>query len=348
MFDRVPVPNRMAFVQRSNWQPTGTRSTRRCAATPAREQNALPSQNPIADVHAAFTRRLGGSVLALAKALIGFGLPRRQPTGEGGGSTPAAPAETPAVAFAEAPPPAGYPTLADDPALEAIRARVAAMEARVIDLETRKAEMEQLLDEYAFCQYRALGDLLGEHLRLQHEVLQRRAQRSSRPEDQEAAAAAGEYEAYRQARAAPAAPQPALADSERGELKALYRAAAMRCHPDRVGEGEKARAHALFLRTQDAYRRRDLEAMRLIGQQLAVTAIPSAADDGSTTRECLETLLERLLDKGVELLLAIQSMQMQAQYRQARHREQWEDHFLLARQRLEDDCAALRRQLSRC
>lgn len=241
------------------------------------------------------------------------------------------------------------PALAADRELEAIRSRVASMEKQVVDLETRKAEMEQLLDEYAFCQYRALGELLGEQLRLQHQLLQLRAERSSRLEDRQAADAAGdEYQAYQQARYDPAAPQVALADDEREELKALYRAAAMRCHPDRVGEAEKALAHQMFLRTQDAYRHRDLEAMRLISRQLAAGTTPSPTSDGSTPRKRLEALLESLLDKGAGLLLAIQSIQMQAQYRRARHREQWDDHFAAARQQLEGECAALRQQLSGC
>ncbi|HSG22124.1 MAG TPA: molecular chaperone DnaJ [Azonexus sp.] len=239
------------------------------------------------------------------------------------------------------------PTLAADPELTAIQSRVASMEKRVLDLETQKAEMEQLLDEYAFCQYQALGELLGEQLRLQHQILQLRAERSSSLEDRQAADAAGEeYQAYQQAHDNPATPPAALADDERDELRALYRAAAMRCHPDRVGEAEKALAHEMFLRTQDAYRRRDLEAMRLISRQLAAASTPSSPiSDGSTPRERLEVLLESLLDKGAGLLLAIQSIQMQAQYRRARHREQWEDYFAAARQQLEAECAALRQQL---
>lgn len=241
----------------------------------------------------------------------------------------------------------GCPTLAADPELTALRSRVASMEKRVVDLETRKAEMEQLLDEYAFCQYQALGELMGEQLRLQHQVLLLRAERSSRLEDRQAADAAGdECKAYQQALAEPAVPQVALADDEREELRALYRAAAMRCHPDRVGEAEKALAHEMFLRTQDAYRRRDLAAMRLISRQLAAGETPSPSSDGSTSRELLEVRLDSLLDKGAGLLLAIQSILMQAQYRRALHREQWEEYFTAARQQLESECAALRRQLS--
>lgn len=239
------------------------------------------------------------------------------------------------------------PALAADPGLEALRAKVAAMETRVINLEATKAELEQLIEEYACCQYRALGSLIGEQLRLQRELSRQVAERSSSPQDQQAAeAAAREYAAYQQALEETPAPPADLADDQREELKALYRATVMLCHPDRVDEAAKLMAHEIFLRTQDAYRRRDLDALRLISRQLAAGNTKSPGNSGSAPREHQEALMESLLDKGTELLMAIQSIKMQPAYRRARHREQWEDHFSEAREGLENQCAALRRQLS--
>jgi len=253
------------------------------------------------------------------------------------------------IVTGDAAPPVSPPVPAADPELDAVRARVASLEAQVVDLETRKAEMEQLIDEFAFCQYRALGELVGEQLRLQHELLERRAERSSRPEDEQAAAAAAEeYQSYQKARDQPDSPEVPLADGEREELKALYRAAVMRCHPDRVDEAAKPQAHEMFLRTQDAYRRRDLQSMRLISRQLAAGDTSAPSSNRPTSRERLEGLLNSLLDKGAELLLAIQSIKMQAQYRRALNREQWDEYFAAARERLEDECSAMRRQLSGC
>lgn len=334
-------------------------------------------QNPIQDLWTAFTNCVSEQYSSLAKSFIGLGQPLVRPTvkapespvakavktdkaestlakahprnveetADFGGSTDAAnaPARTRAA-------PRKRAALTADPGLEAIRIRVASMETQVLDLETRKAEMEQLLEEFAFRQYQAVGELLGEQLRLQHEILQMRAKRSCRAEDRQAAEAAGdEYRAYEQARNAPAATQAIeLADDEHEELKTLYRAAAMRCHPDRVDETAKPLAHEMFLRTQDAYRRRDLETMRLISRQLAAGGTPAPSSDRSTPRERLEVLLENLLDKGAALLLAIQTMQMQAQYRRACHREEWEDYFAATRDQLKDECAALRRELLFC
>jgi hypothetical protein len=180
-------------------------------------------------------------------------------------------------------------------------------------------------------------------------VLSQRAERSSRPKDrQAAAAAAAEYRDYQQARDQPESAVADLADGERDELKALYRAAVMHCHPDRVGDAAKPLAHEMFLRTQDAYKRGDLDSMRLINRQLAAGDTASQTTEGPTPRERLEGLRESLLDKGAELLLAIQSIKMQATYRQARNREQWDAYFAAARVRLEDECGAMREELSGC
>lgn len=235
-----------------------------------------------------------------------------------------------------------------DPELEALRTRAEWMEKRIFDLETRKTEMDRLIDEHAYCQYQALGELLDEHLRLQQEVLRLRAERSLSEEDRRAAeVAAEEYAAYRKAAEELTVPPLDLGDDEQSELKALYRAAAMRCHPDRVDEAEKARAHEMFLRTQEAYRKRDLEALRMICRQLgADKELSRPADHGSAATR-LKVLLDAMEDKGVELAMAIQALQAEGKYRMARQKEKWADHFESMRRQLANDCAALRTEIAR-
>ena len=239
-----------------------------------------------------------------------------------------------------------FPQAAADPELDALKLRVVWMESRVFDLEARKIEMDKLLELLAFQQYQALGELLAEQLCLQQEVLRRRAERSACKEDELAAqAAAEEYAAYQGACRDAPAQQVVLASNEQDELKALYRAAAMRCHPDRVDDEGKDEAHVLFLRIQEAYRTHDLAAMRLISHQLEAheKSSPNSANMSSLSR--LHAFLDELEDKGVEIALAIQSIQMSSEYHLARRRDDWPAHFASLRRALEDDCAALRREL---
>jgi hypothetical protein len=252
----------------------------------------------------------------------------------------------PALAEAAAPAPILSPVIVPDPAVEKLRAEITTMEARIIDLEAQKADMDQRLDEFAFQQFQALGELLAEHLRLNHEVCQQRAEGSSDPADIEAAArAAAEYAAFQADRDAPAAPAAELPESDREELKALYRAAAMRCHPDRVDSAGQPEAHAMFLRVQTAYRQRDLETLRQISRQLAAGELSSATGERNTSLDQLEAWLESLLDKGTTLLLAIQTGKMAPRYRLASNPDSWDEHFASIRESLDRDCRALKREL---
>jgi hypothetical protein len=262
--------------------------------------------------------------------------------------TPTFEIAAPALAEAVAPDHVLSPAIVPDPAVDKLRAEIATMTARIIDLEAQKADMDQRLEEFALQQFQALGDLLAEHLRLNHEVCQQRAERSSYPADLEATAqAAAEYAAFQSAREAPTVPAAELGEKEGEELKALYRAAAMRCHPDRVDSAGQPEAHALFLRVQSAYRQRDLEALRLISRQLAAGDLSSENISNGPSVDQLTAWHESLLDKGTSLLLAIQTGKMAPLYRLAANPDSWDEHFATIRENLDADCRALRRELGR-
>jgi hypothetical protein len=232
------------------------------------------------------------------------------------------------------------------PKREALRAKLSSLESRVFELEARKAEMDELLADFAAYQYRALGELIGEQLSLREAVLRQRAERSRDAEDVAAAAeAAAEHAHYRRTCDTPTPALPELADDARDELKGLYRAAAMRCHPDRVGDAEKARAHDFFLRTQNAYQARDLEGLRQIIRELTLQHTPSSKKSSATRSIDLERAIQQLGDRAVALMMAIQILQMQPEYRQARNRDRWESDFAQVRRDIEDECAAMRREL---
>ena len=101
------------------------------------------------------------------------------------------------------------------------------------------------------------------------EYLDLKAERSGAAADREQARQAeADFDAYRRSTAHTPAPRPELDDDEQDELRRLYRAAAVRCHPDRA-EAERAEAHDVFLRVQAAYQARDLAGLRAITAELA-------------------------------------------------------------------------------
>jgi hypothetical protein len=260
--------------------------------------------------------------------------------------------EAAAAPLAEEAPPApalrSVPAPRSDPELEGLHQRIARMQEKVLDLESRKADMDALVEEHAFRQYQALGDLLRDQLALRGEVLNLRAERSQSESDRAAAAAAAEeLAAYERAARGTPPVEINVAPEVQDELRAIYRSAVMRCHPDRVSDADKAHAHEVFLRTQEAYRRRDLEALRLIDRQIDSDLKLARADDGRNAFDQMQAFLAALEDKGVELAMSIHALQGEARYRQARQRERWDDDFASLRAQIESECAALRREIAR-
>jgi hypothetical protein len=237
-----------------------------------------------------------------------------------------------------------HPAPLPDPELDHLRGRAAKLEEQQLELTTRLADMEQRVREFEHRQYQALGGVLAECLRLRHEYLRLQAERSRAAADLAGAQAAREeFEAYRRAAEEVRDDPPPLAADERDELRRLYRAAAMRCHPDRVADAERTNAHDRFLRVQQAYRQRDLATLRLILAEIEAGPAPRPAiAAGVGLRQRVKALQIQVAD----LILAIQTLQLSASYRQVSRIEDWDAHFARAREAFEAECAALREQIA--
>jgi hypothetical protein len=194
---------------------------------------------------------------------------------------------------------------------------------------------------------------VGECLRLRQEYLSLKAVRSGMAADGEKARQAdADFDAYRRSTEHTPAPLPELDDDEQDELRRLYRAAAMRCHPDRAEEAERAEAHDVFLRVQAAYQARDLDGLRGITAELAGWV--RAGDEVGTgdvgtgpTSSVLRRRVAELQTQVADLMLAVQTLQLDSAYRQAVHVERWGAHFAEARAGFEAECKALREQIAR-
>ncbi|HNB07503.1 MAG TPA: molecular chaperone DnaJ [Thauera aminoaromatica] len=239
---------------------------------------------------------------------------------------------------------------APDPDAERLLARCAQLEEQMVELSRRLADMEQQVRSYEQHQYAALGEVVGECLRLRQEYLRLKAERSGRAADAERARQADEdFDAYRRSTEHTAAPLPELDADEQDELRRLYRAAAMRCHPDRAAESERAAAHDIFLRVQAVYQARDLEGLRRLAAELAgwVETTPGAAAAGAGSLKApagsgIRRRVGELQHKVADLILAVQTLQLDPIYRKARQVEHWDTHFGDARAGFEAECEALR------
>lgn len=260
-------------------------------------------------------------------------------------AAPAAPAPGPAdpsAILGEQPEPASTAmTLPADSQRQALEAKAARLEVQLAELAAQRAEMAERMEQFQLAQYQALGAAVEECLRLRYRLMQLLAAKSGEADDRAAEAAAeAEFQAYHSV-CDEAAARPILDEASQEELKRLYRSAAMACHPDRVEEARRESAHDLFLRVQQAYRQGDLAALsalqREIGGTLATAeAAPSAPLD-------LSARIVRLQDQVADLILAIQTLQLDPAYRQAARTEAWQPFFTAARARFEEECEELRR-----
>ncbi|WP_156822103.1 J domain-containing protein [Azoarcus sp. KH32C] len=237
-----------------------------------------------------------------------------------------------------------------DADLDKLIARAVMLQGQMRDLTVRLAEMQRLVCQFQQSQYVALGTVIEECLMLRAEYYRLRAEQTGAASDrEEAGAAAKERDAFhktveessRQASAQ-------LDEEEQDELRRLYRAAVMRCHPDRVGDTDKDAAHESFLSVQEAYRRSDLAALQRLLGELETDSIArqdTTASTSASTDHSARSRVRDLQDQVADLILAIQTLQLDTVYRQARSVDDWEDYFAHVRSRFVDECATLRRRI---
>lgn len=243
---------------------------------------------------------------------------------------------------------AGLPERRDDAERASLSARIADLEARIVELATRKAAMEEAVLAFQLAQYEAVGDALENCLRLRLEYLRLQAARSGSDDDRRAErAAAAEYEACHPSPGEAGGGLAELDEATRVELKQRYRAAAMRCHPDRVPEAEQKAAGVLFQRVQQAYSSGDLVALRAICLEIGGAGAASGRAGGSPADggDALRRLLSDLQDHAADLILAIQTRQLDPDYRKALQPDVWAEEFSEVRARLEEECAELARRI---
>ncbi len=237
--------------------------------------------------------------------------------------------------------------VAPDPDADKLLARSALLQGQMLDLSARLADMQHRVRAFEHQQYLALGEVLDECLQLRHEYLRLKAEATGAAADLDEARKAGEdFDTYRRAAEEAARPLPTLGEGEQDELRKLYRTAAMRCHPDRAAEADQESAHGFFVRVQEAYRARDVEALRrIIGEMKAGPGLQQ--EEPGRMRAGLELRLRvsELQNQVADLILAVQTLQLDRVYRQAVRIDDWDEHFAHARARFEAECAALRAQI---
>lgn len=185
--------------------------------------------------------------------------------------------------------PAAYATALttfDDPQQWAPPWQTALLQAHALALQADLAEMHRTINAFDQAQDAAIGPLLRDCLDAKRQHLQAlHAQSGSDETRTQAEQAQDQFERYTQAQDGKPAAAPALDPQAQAQMKQLYRKLAMRLHPDRVEEDDKAEAQALFQRLQTGYENNDFAALQSLEQQvlLAPQSNPASGTGTSNT-----------------------------------------------------------------
>jgi hypothetical protein len=235
-----------------------------------------------------------------------------------------------------------------DPRLSALRLEAEALEDRLAELESEKAEIEREIHAFNLRHEQELGPILEEILEIQVEKKLERAE--ERPEDEEAKAeyeqARKEHEEYSRAvEDAQEEERIELTEEETDELKDLYRSASKKCHPDAVDEAHEEDAQELFVELQEAYEQNDLEAVRNIASRVERGAFGSRSEEVDDV-EKMEEEVERLQERVEDLEREIDALRASDAYQTITEVDDLDAYFADRKERLEDELSRLREEES--
>ena len=169
----------------------------------------------------------------------------------------------------------------DDPQQWAPPWQTALLQAHALALQADLADMHRTINAFDQAQDAAIGPLLRDCLDAKRQHLQAlHAQSGSDETRAQADDARDQFEQYTQAQDGKPAAAPALEPQAQAEMKQLYRKLAMRLHPDRVEDDDKAEAQALFQRLQAGYENNDFAALQALEQQVLLA--PQSSPVAST------------------------------------------------------------------
>ena len=240
-------------------------------------------------------------------------------------------------------------TAYESPENAELRLSLRTLEAQIIAFATEQIETEQLIEQFSKRQNSVIGDILGQYLELRKRVFARKAKKTGKTVDTKAyEEAKEESEKYQQSHdtTKEISPLDKLNDEQQAELKLLFRQACMLCHPDRVGEDDKAQAQASFTQVHQAYKNADLATLHRLYKNLKegkpfedLSEIPNEVDH-------LRRQVARLWLEVERYTAAIYQLRQTETYQTLSAHADWDIHFAEARQQLEIECEKLLAELS--
>ena len=129
------------------------------------------------------------------------------------------------------------------------------------------------------------------------------------------------------------------------KLKELYRRASWLCHPDKVAESDKKRAHEAFVELQEAYRRNDLEALQKIFQYLKEGKIFTDRSETISEKDSIKREIIQLRRKIEMMLDQINQLVSTSAWQTISTIKDWNDYFDDQKNKLETEIELMKAEL---
>lgn len=212
------------------------------------------------------------------------------------------------------------------PETESLKQELTILEFQLTALSDRKVEIESQINGFLSQHHHRLGALLLRYQSLRLLKAKKRVEevRKKLTEDdknsetykrmeEEYSEARDEYERYHKhfEEQKETKSLPELSPEMKVEITRLYKKASMLCHPDRVADDRKEEAHFIFSELSDAYRARDLDAVRQMLERLEQGEVfPDRAatlSESNQLRRAISELRQKIMQLRDELNILIVS-----------------------------------------
>lgn len=218
----------------------------------------------------------------------------------------------------------------EDKAVYGLRLELKQLETEYEDLSLERINLETRLNDFNNQYHFKCGDLIESILLYRFQLQQKIAQES--PHDQEKAEASEEglrdYEEFHQEHSAKKDEIPTeLSEDDQKALKAAYRRASRLCHPDKVSDELKVQAAEIFKKLSEAYKSKDLQAVKNILESLENQEGFSIFSDTVNNNEKLRQRIAATKTKIAEIKKSIANIKGDETYQLIETISDWGNYF---------------------
>ncbi len=230
-------------------------------------------------------------------------------------------------------------TVYEDPEIPALKLEIRGMEYQISSIEDELTESRKTIHLYEVKHNQELGELIVKLLRRKREVLKDEVKEDeSKKEAYEEAKK--DYEDFKETFADLEKEEVfELTEEEEEVLKALYRKASMKCHPDKVTD--KKRANKIFNELATAYKANDLKRVKEIFNNLENDSPFVSKSELIDEKKKLIARAAELEQIRHDLIESLRDIKESEVYQTIMNIDDWNSHFEDIKRQLESELQTL-------